>query len=105
MINYWKLLWGRDVRNDFFLLQGEIPVQEPVSSSVSPSTSMEHRNTNMPQFLQNAAQVIPVTSPPVIEVEHTPTSPRRPQAQVQSIQLQGQAAMTGVCKGSENVWL
>lgn len=86
---------SRSCQTQPFEIEGEIPVQEPVSSSVSPSTSMEHRNTNMPQFLQNAAQVIPATSPPVIEVEHTPTSPRRPQAQVQSIQLQGQAAMTG----------
>lgn len=82
----------------FLFPQGENPVQEPVSSTGSPSVSVEHRNTNISESQPNPARVAPAESPSIVQVVHTPLSPaRRPQAQVQSIQLQGQAAMAGIC--------
>ena len=77
-------------------------MQEPVSSSVSPSVSMEHRNTNISESQPIPTQVIPDDTPPLISVVHTPASIGRPRAQVQSIQIQDQGLVTGTCKEIRN---
>ena len=78
-------------------------MQEPVSSSVSPSVSVEHMNTNISESQPSPTQVIPDDTPPLMPVVNTPASIGRPQAQVQSIQIQDQGSVTGTCKEIRNL--
>ena len=85
-------------------------VQEPVSSSLSPPANVDHSTTSVPepqatpdqpaqvQVVQaSVSQVVHASAPQVVQasapqVVHASAPPIRPQAQVHSIQVLGQAA-------------
>lgn len=73
------------INSYFFYAQGESSVQEPVSSSQSPPADVDHDTTDVsePQSTHDEATQV--------EVASSSAFPGRPQAQVHSIQVLGQA--------------